>query len=151
MKLRYLPQTEQEIQKMCETIGVASPADLFGVFLRSALQRLLDLPPPLAEFELLQSLSALAQKNATVLDYTSFLGAGAYAHYIPSVVDSIISRGEFMTSYTPYQPELSQGTLQSIFEFQTMVASLLGFDLANASTYDGSTSFQLKPSDGAAS
>ncbi|MBF0492886.1 MAG: aminomethyl-transferring glycine dehydrogenase subunit GcvPA [Deltaproteobacteria bacterium] len=140
--MRYLPQTEIEIQKMCETIGVENPSDLFFQSIPQKLrfQGKLGIPAALSEQELLAHLKALSKKNKTVDHATSFLGAGAYHHYIPVAVSSLMGRGEFLTGYTPYQPELSQGTLQAIFEFQTMVASLLGMDIANASTYDGSTS-----------
>ncbi len=138
--MKYLPQTGQEIQKMCETIGVKKVSDLFGSIPENLrLKNLLSLPKALSESELLNHLKSLSRKNETVDHYTSFLGAGAYHHYVPVAVGALISRGEFATSYTPYQPEISQGTLQAVFEFQTMIASLLGLDIANASNYDGST------------
>jgi glycine dehydrogenase subunit 1 len=125
---------------MCETIGVAVPSDLFRSIPESLrLKEWLSLPKALPEQELIAHLKTLSRKNETVDHYSSFLGAGAYHHYIPVAVGALISRGEFMTSYTPYQAELSQGTLQAIFEFQTMVASLFGLEVANASNYDGST------------
>lgn len=140
--MRYLPQTENEIQKMCQTIGVEKPSDLFFQSIPKELrfEGKLDIPASMSEPELLAHLKNLSKKNKTVDHSASFLGAGAYHHYIPVAVPFLMSRGEFSTSYTPYQPELSQGTLQAVFEFQTMVASLLGMDIANASTYDGSTS-----------
>jgi glycine dehydrogenase subunit 1 len=139
--MRYLPQTEKEIQKMSEVIGVKTPSDLFHSIPDSLrLKKLLDLPTALSEQELIAHLKTLSRKNETVDHYTSFLGAGAYHHYIPVAVNYLTGRGEFSTSYTPYQAEISQGTLQAIFEFQTMIASLMGLEVANASNYDGSTS-----------
>ncbi len=126
---------------MCETIGISNTADLFRTIPENfRLKTLLDLPQALSEPELMHHLVDLSHQNKTVSHTTSFLGAGAYHHYIPSVVGQLILRGEFLTSYTPYQPEISQGTLQAIFEFQTMIASLLGLEIANASTYEGATS-----------
>ena len=101
------------------------------------LTRDLDVPRQMGESEIVDFFRAAAQKNAT--DYASFLGAGAYRHYRPVIIDSLVQRGEFLTSYTPYQAEITQGTLQAIFEFQTMIAELTGMDVANASMYDGST------------
>lgn len=125
---------------MCETIGVKSTSDLFRSIPESLrLKSLLSIPKALPEQELISHLKKLSRTNETVDHYASFLGAGAYHHYVPVAVNTLISRGEFATSYTPYQAELSQGTLQAIFEFQTMVASLLGLEIANASNYDGST------------
>ena len=138
--MRYLPQTAEEIQKMCEAVGVRRPEDLFEVIPEALrLKEGLKLPPPLSEVDLLRQLKALGRENETADSRLSFLGGGAYHHYIPVAVSAITSRGEFMTSYTPYQPEISQGTLQAIFEFQTMVASLLGMDVANAGNYDGAS------------
>jgi glycine dehydrogenase subunit 1 len=123
---------------MLEAIGVASIDDLFrdipdGV----RFHRELDVPPALAEADLTRHLEALAAKN--VVDEVSFLGAGIYDHYVPAVVDAVLQRGEFLTSYTPYQPELSQGVLQAIFEYQTVICELTGMDVSNASGYDGTT------------
>ncbi len=138
--MRYLPQTEDEIKKMCESIGIKASAELFQTIPSiSQLNRALNLPPALSEQDLLAHLKQLSRTNETVDHYSSFLGAGAYHHYIPVAVWYLASRGEFATSYTPYQAEISQGTLQAIFEFQTMVASLLGLDVANSSVYDGAT------------
>src|SRR5690606_3796952 len=118
--------------KMCQTIGIEKIADLFRVIpSQFRLDSLLDLPRSLSEPELLAHLQQLADQNLPLTQATSFLGAGAYHHYIPAAVDAIIRRGEFATSYTPYQPELSQGTLQAIFEFQTMMASLFGMEVSN--------------------
>jgi len=138
--MRYLPQTESEIEKMCEAIGVKNPQDLFSN-IPSALRfkEKLNIPPALSEQDLLAHLKTLSRTNETVDHFSSFLGAGAYHHYIPVAVNYLAGRGEFATSYTPYQAELSQGTLQAIFEFQTMVASLLGLEIANSSNYEGST------------
>jgi len=125
---------------MCELVGVPSPEALFEE-IPSALRMkgALDLPKPLAEADLIRHLKSLGRGNDNVDSVSSFLGGGAYHHYIPVAVSAITSRGEFQTAYTPYQPEISQGTLQAIFEFQTMVASLTGMDLANAGNYDGAS------------
>jgi glycine dehydrogenase subunit 1 len=137
--MRYLPQTEQEIGEMLSVIGVGSVDDLFNS-IPSAVRftSLLDVPPQQSESELMTHLSDLAAQN-TATSLVSFLGAGAYHHHIPPAVDQLLLRSEFYTAYTPYQPEVAQGTLQSIFEFQTVVSELLGLPLANASMYDGST------------
>jgi glycine dehydrogenase subunit 1 len=138
--MRYIPHTEEDIRQMLETIGVHSLADLFaGIPAGVRLDRSLNLPAPLAEVELLRELGRLAAKNATAASHISFLGGGAYNHFIPAVVDYLISRSEFTTAYTPYQPEISQGTLQAIFEFQTLISQLTGMDAANASMYDGAS------------
>ena len=138
--MRYLPHTPEEIKRMSNAIGVRDPEQLFEVIPKELrLKTLLDLPKPLHEIDLIRHLKALGRKNETVDNAASFLGGGAYHHYIPVAVSTITSRGEFMTSYTPYQPEISQGTLQAIFEFQTMIASLTGMDLANAGNYDGAS------------
>ncbi len=138
--MRYLPQTQDEIRRMCEAIGVPHPEALFEVIPdKLRLQKNLDLPKALAEADLIRKLKAMARRNETVDSMSSFLGGGAYHHYIPVAVSTLTSRGEFQTAYTPYQPEISQGTLQAIFEFQTMIASLTGMDLANAGNYDGAS------------
>lgn len=138
--MRYIPHTDEDIRQMLETIGVGSVEDLFeGVPAAVRLKRPLDLPAPAAESELLRELGRLAAGNATANSHVSFLGGGAYNHFIPSVVDQIISRSEFYTAYTPYQPEISQGTLQAIFEYQTLICQLTGLDAANASMYDGAS------------
>src|SRR3954466_15387795 len=124
---------------MLKQIGLNSAADLFSSIPEELrLQRPLNTPTALSELELLNGFERMADANKAA-QRTSFIGAGAYQHYIPTVVDHIISRSEFFTAYTPYQPEISQGTLQVIFEFQTLVCQLTGMDLANASMYDGST------------
>ncbi|MBC6295708.1 aminomethyl-transferring glycine dehydrogenase subunit GcvPA [Listeria sp. FSL L7-1517] len=139
-KHRYLPMTEQDEKEMLDTIGVGSVDDLFqDIPEKIRFKREYDLKPAKSEPALLRELSKLASKNANTTEYASFLGAGVYSHYIPTVVDHVISRSEFYTAYTPYQPEISQGELQAIFEFQTMIAELTGMDLANSSMYDGGT------------
>ena len=136
--MRYLPNSPAEREKMLAAIGAASIDGLFAVIpAEYRLDRDLDLPRAHAESEIIDCFRAAGAKNST--DYASFLGAGAYRHYRPVIIDSLIQRGEFLTSYTPYQAEISQGTLQAIFEFQTMIAELTAMDVANASMYDGST------------
>ncbi len=136
--MRYLPKSPAERERMLAEIGAGSIDDLFAVIpTEYRLTRDLDVPRQQAESEIIDFFRAAAQKNAT--DYASFLGAGAYRHYRPVIIDSLVQRGEFLTSYTPYQAEITQGTLQAIFEFQTMIAELTGMDVANASMYDGST------------
>ena len=123
---------------MLKDIGIRSVDELFApIPAEYRLNRDLDIPPSMAESDILDWFKARAAENASA--YTSFLGAGAYNHYRPVVIDSLISRGEWFTAYTPYQPEISQGTLQAIFEFQTMICELTGMEVANASMYDGST------------
>lgn len=139
--MRYIPHTEEDVRQMLDTIGVPALEDLFvGIPAADRLQRSLQLPQPAAEGELLRELTRLAAGNATPASHLSFLGGGSYHHFIPAVVDQLISRSEFYTAYTPYQPEISQGTLQAIFEFQTLICQLTGMDVANASMYDGASS-----------
>jgi glycine dehydrogenase subunit 1 len=136
----YIPNTASQKHKMLSEIGVASVDDLFSDIPESVrLKRKLDLPEAKPEMELVRHMSQMARKNCNTDEYTCFLGAGAYDHYIPSVVRHIISRQEFYTAYTPYQPEISQGTLQAIFEYQTMICRLTGMDVSNASMYDGAS------------
>lgn len=136
----YIANTPEDIQEMLKAIGLESIDQLFDDIPKNIkLGRELDLPKSKSELEVTSYLKKLADKNCSMSDLTSFLGAGAYDHYIPSIVNHIISRSEFYTSYTPYQPEISQGTLQYIFEFQTLIADLTGMDSANASLYDGGT------------
>jgi glycine dehydrogenase subunit 1 len=136
--MRYLPKSPAEREQMLKEIGAAAIDDLFSIIpAEYRLTRDLDVPRQQAESEIIDYFKAAGQKNAT--DYTSFLGAGAYRHYRPVIIDALVQRGEFLTSYTPYQAEITQGTLQAIFEFQTMIAELTGMDVANASMYDGST------------
>lgn len=138
--MRYLPHTPDEIRKMCAAVGVKTPEELFEVIPEKIrLSKPLELPPALHEADLIRHLKELGRTNDTADSFASFLGGGAYHHYIPVAVSAITSRGEFQTAYTPYQPEISQGTLQAIFEFQTMIASLTGMDLANAGNYDGAS------------
>jgi glycine dehydrogenase subunit 1 len=139
--MRYLPLTETDRRLMLERIGVASVDDLFVDVPPDAYQAepLPDLPSHMAEFEVERIIGGLAAKNVGAASCPSFLGAGAYRHHVPASVDQLLLRGEFLTSYTPYQPEVSQGTLQALFEFQTQVTLLTGMEVANASLYDGAT------------
>ncbi|TXL67958.1 aminomethyl-transferring glycine dehydrogenase subunit GcvPA [Cerasibacillus terrae] len=140
MDFRYLPMTEDDKQKMLDTIGINTTDELFSDIPSSIrLSEPLNLKKPANEPALKKELTKMAGKNANLIDYTSFLGAGVYDHFIPSVVDHVISRSEFYTAYTPYQPEISQGGLQAIFEFQTMISELTGLPIANSSMYDGGT------------
>ena len=136
--MRYLPKSPADRLEMLRDIGVASIDDLFSTIpAEYQLQRDLNVPRQQAESEIIAHFAAAANSNA--LGYASFLGAGAYRHYKPVIIDSLVLRGEFLTSYTPYQAEISQGTLQAMFEFQTMICELTGMEIANASMYDGST------------
>ncbi|UQD52718.1 aminomethyl-transferring glycine dehydrogenase subunit GcvPA [Bacillus methanolicus] len=140
MKHRYLPMTEQDKKAMLETIGVSSIDDLFSdIPERVRFKGEYNIKPAKSESSLMKELALLAEKNADLKKNTSFLGAGVYDHYIPVIVDHVISRSEFYTAYTPYQPEISQGELQAIFEFQTMICELTGMEVANSSMYDGAT------------
>src|ERR1043165_1662937 len=136
--MRYLPKSPADRKDMLREIGAGSIDDLFApIPSESRLQRDLKVPGAMSEQEIADWFRQQAARNAA--GYQTFLGAGAYNHYRPVVIDSLISRGEFFTAYTPYQAEISQGTLQSIFEFQTMICELTGMEVANASMYDGST------------
>src|SRR6201996_4152418 len=136
--MRYLPKSDAERESMLREIGASSIDDLFAsIPAEYRLARDLDIPRQMGESEIVDYFKQAAAQNAN--GYASFLGAGAYRHYRPVIIDSLVQRGEFLTSYTPYQPEITQGTLQAIFEFQTMIAELTGMDVANASMYDGST------------
>jgi len=138
--MTYIPISPKERDDMLATIGVKSLDGLFDAIPAKHRFPKLDLPPALTEMEALQELSDLANANEHVRgDVISFLGAGMYHHYIPSVVDHMLRRGEFYTAYTPYQPEISQGTLQAIFEYQSLMSALTGMDVSNASHYDGAT------------
>ncbi|SEM27820.1 glycine dehydrogenase (decarboxylating) alpha subunit [Mesobacillus persicus] len=140
MKHRYLPLTESDKQTMLETIGVNSIEELFSdIPEKVRFQGEYKIKPAKSEPTLMKELSRLAAKNADLKTYSSFLGAGVYDHYMPVIVDHVISRSEFYTAYTPYQPEISQGELQAIFEFQTMICELTGMEVANSSMYDGGT------------
>jgi glycine dehydrogenase subunit 1 len=139
--MRYLPTTAREQKEMLGTIGAASIEDLLvRVPAKARLARPLALPPALAEMDLVRHMRALAAKNADADSTVCFLGGGSYDHYVPSPINHLVLRGEFLTAYTPYQPEASQGTLRTIFEYQTMIAELYGMDVANASIYDGGSS-----------
>jgi glycine dehydrogenase subunit 1 len=136
----YLALTDADREAMLDAIGVSSVEDLFADLPEGVrLRRELDLPPALTEQELTSYFEALAAENAHVGAELSFLGAGMYDHYVPAIVDAVLQRGELLTAYTPYQPELSQGVLQSIFEYQTAICELTGMDVSNASGYDGTT------------
>ncbi|MBT6204857.1 MAG: aminomethyl-transferring glycine dehydrogenase subunit GcvPA [Alphaproteobacteria bacterium] len=138
--MRYLPQTDADRAEMLALIGAASIDDLYVDVPRSAwLDGPVDLPPHQGELQVERAMAAMAGKNLHGGNAPFFVGCGAYRHHVPASVDALIQRGEFLTSYTPYQPEVSQGTLQMLFEFQTMVAMLTGMDVANASMYDGAS------------
>jgi len=141
--MAYIPHTDAQKAAMLRALGFSSIEALFReqVPAELLLDRPLDLPPGMSEIELRRHFQDLAARSEPAESAACFLGAGIYDHYVPSVVPTIILRGEFHTAYTPYQPEMSQGTLQSIFEFQTMIAALTGMDVANASMYDGATAF----------
>ncbi|ELH0933047.1 aminomethyl-transferring glycine dehydrogenase subunit GcvPA [Staphylococcus pseudintermedius] len=142
MSHRYILLTEKDEQEMLETIGVESIQELYSDVPEDVLlSRDLNIADAEPETQLLKRLTRIANKNITKETHTSFLGAGVYDHYAPAVVDAMISRSEFYTAYTPYQPEISQGELQAIFEFQTMICELTAMDVANSSMYDGMTSF----------
>src|SRR5581483_344598 len=136
--MRYLPKSPSDRDAMLKAIGARSIDELFApIPAEYRLNRDLDVPRQMAESEIVDWFRHRSRENGD--DYSSFLGAGAYYHYRPVIIDALISRGEFLTAYTPYQAEVSQGTLQSIFEFQTMIGELTGMEVANASMYDGST------------
>ncbi|WP_080845158.1 aminomethyl-transferring glycine dehydrogenase subunit GcvPA [Cytobacillus gottheilii] len=140
MKHRYLPMTESDKNAMLEAIGVQSVDELFSdIPERVRFKGEYNIKPAKPETALMKELTLLAQKNADLKTHSSFLGAGVYDHYMPVIVDHVLSRSEFYTAYTPYQPEISQGELQAIFEFQTMICELTGMDVANSSMYDGGT------------
>jgi glycine dehydrogenase subunit 1 len=139
--MRYISNTTHDQRAMLDTIGAASIEDLLArVPAKARLARPLDLPAAAAEMDLIKEMRALAATNADADSYTSFLGGGSYDHFVPGVINHMILRGEFFTAYTPYQPEASQGTLRTIYEYQTMIAELTGMDVANASIYDGASS-----------
>jgi glycine dehydrogenase subunit 1 len=135
----YIPLTDEDRRAMLATIGASSIDELFAEIPADHRDPALDLPAAMSEPELMRELQQLAARNRSAGELPSFLGAGAYRHFIPSVVDHIIRRGEFLTSYTPYQPEISQGTLQAAFEFQSLVCELTRMDVANAGMYDGAS------------
>lgn len=137
--MRYIPNSPEERAEMLRAVGLNSADELFRSIPASIhLNRQLNVTAPLAEMDLMAAFEEMSAKN-TAAKKSSFLGAGVYSHYSPTIIDSLIQRSEFFTAYTPYQPEVSQGTLQAIFEFQTLVCQLTGMDVANASMYDGST------------
>jgi glycine dehydrogenase subunit 1 len=138
--MRYLPHTSEDIAVMLEVVGVDSLDDLFGTIPDDCCSLVdLNLPAPMSEWDLNTHMSRLAGAMAVAPEYTIFLGAGSYDHFIPEAVRHLLLRSEYFTAYTPYQPEISQGTLQTIFEYQTLIARLLGMDIANASMYDGAS------------
>ena len=137
--MTFIPHSEKERDEMLATIGVRNLDDLFADVPSAYRFPKLDLPPALTEMEALAELQSLAEGNETAAELAFFLGAGVYHHYIPAAVDHILRRGEFYTAYTPYQPEISQGTLQAIFEYQSLMVALTGMEASNASHYDGAT------------
>jgi glycine dehydrogenase subunit 1 len=137
--MAYIPHTEDDRREMLAAIGVGGLDDLYQAVPEAVRFPDLDLPSALSEMEIMDELQALAEANLDMGHTACFLGAGAYNHFIPSVVDHILRRNEFYTAYTPYQPEVSQGTLQAIFEYQSLISNLTGMDVANASLYDGAT------------
>src|SRR5690349_11722198 len=139
--MRYLPLTDADRREMLSVVGAKSIDDLFVDVPKAAQlsEPIAGLPNHASELAVERQLGALARKNLAAGDAPFFLGCGAYKHHVPASVDHLIQRGEFLTAYTPYQPEIAQGTLQVLFEFQTQVARLLGCEVANASMYDGST------------
>lgn len=139
MSHRFIPNTDADRAAMLQTIGVSSVKDLFVDIPADALDPKITLPPAMSELDLMRELHTMAAKNANVNEHASFLGAGAYHHFIPATVPHLVFRSEFYTAYTPYQAEISQGTLQTIFEYQSMICALTGMDTANASHYDGAT------------
>ena len=138
--MSFIPNTDADRAAMLDAVGIGSTAGLFHDVPEKHRFPRLDMLAPLSELEVLKELEELSARNASAGRSPCFLGAGAYHHFIPSVVDAVISRSEFATAYTPYQPEISQGTLQAIFEYQTMIARLTGMEVSNASHYDGATS-----------
>lgn len=138
--MRYIPHTDTETEEMLAVAGVDNLDDLFaGIPDALRLKRSLELPPPLSEPELLRHIKKISEKNLPAGLNLSFLGAGSYCHHVPAAVSDLIGRSEWLTPYTPYQPEISQGTLQAIFEYQSMICNLTGMEVTNASHYDGAT------------
>jgi glycine dehydrogenase subunit 1 len=135
----FVPNSAEDRVEMLRAIGLQNTAELFDDVPQAFRFPNLNLPPALSEMEAMVNLGELADANASTRDLVCFLGAGAYHHYIPAAVDAIIQRGEFLTAYTPYQPEVSQGTLQAIFEYQSLISALTGMEISNASHYDGAT------------
>jgi glycine dehydrogenase subunit 1 len=137
--MAYIPHTDKDRLVMLNAIGVERIEDLYESVPEEVRFPDLELPPPISEMELIEELNAYSEANVEAKHFSYFLGAGAYNHFIPSVVDHILRRNEFYTAYTPYQPEVSQGTLQAIFEYQSLITFLTGMDVSNASHYDGAT------------
>jgi glycine dehydrogenase subunit 1 len=135
----YIPNLDRDLKKMLSDVGIGSYEELTAAVPSKYRSPKIELPAPLTEMELQREISRLAKENTSLEDTLSFLGAGAYEHFIPSAIDAIASRGEFATAYTPYQAEASQGTLQVIYEYQSMICALTGMDVSNASLYDGSS------------
>jgi len=137
--MAYIPHTDEDRRAMLAAIGVKRMEDLYDAIPAEVRFPDLDLPEPLSEIEVMEELQVLSEANLDTRHFACFLGAGAYNHFIPAAVDHILRRGEFYTAYTPYQPEISQGTLQAIFEYQSLICNLTGMDVSNASHYDGAT------------
>ncbi|HLT18431.1 MAG TPA: aminomethyl-transferring glycine dehydrogenase subunit GcvPA [Thermomicrobiales bacterium] len=137
--MTFNPHTDEDRKAMLEATGVSSLEELFDAIPKHHRFPDLNLPPALSEQEAFRRMSALSAKNRDGVTYPSFLGAGSYTHYVPAAVQQLLFRGEFYTAYTPYQPEVAQGTLQAIYEYQTMIAELTGMEVSNASLYDGAT------------
>src|SRR5499433_1957254 len=138
--MRYTPHTPSDKERMLRAIGIDSIEELYRHIPQTLRNRAkIDLPEGLTELAVRRRLAELASTNATASDWSLFLGGGIYHHFIPSAVDAIISRSEFSTSYTPYQPEVSQGTLQALFEYQTLICQLTGMEISNAAVYDGAS------------
>ncbi len=138
--MRYIPNSDADRQAMLYTLGLSAIDELFsGIPQELRYAGPLDIPKALSEQDVLRHMRTLANRNANVEDFAAFLGAGAYHHFIPSIVPVLTARGEFMTAYTPYQPEMAQGTLQAVYEYQTLICQLTDMEVANASLYDGST------------
>jgi glycine dehydrogenase subunit 1 len=137
--MSYVPHTSQDIQEMLQAIAITRIEDLFEGLPESHLFPHIDLPSGLSQMETGHLVEGIANLNTAASKSISFLGAGVYNHYIPAIISHILMRGEFLTAYTPYQPEISQGTLQAVFEYQSMICALTGMDVANASHYDGAT------------
>jgi glycine dehydrogenase subunit 1 len=138
--MRYIPNTDADCRRMLDAIGARSVEDLFADIPATVrLKRPLRIPPALSEADLAKHLGRLAAKNADVDRYSSFLGGGCYNHFSPAIIGHLVSRGEFLTAYTPYQPEISQGTLQAMYEYQTLICQLTGMEVSNASMYEGAS------------
>jgi glycine dehydrogenase subunit 1 len=138
--MRYIPNTEEDLKGMLREIGVKNVDELFSVIPKEVREKCsVNLPKSLSEPELIDYMKSVAEENANYCQQSCFLGAGAYKHFIPAIVDALISRAEFYTAYTPYQPEISQGTLQAVFEYQTLICQLTAMEVSNASLYDGAS------------